>query len=268
MLQDSHPKTLKLTSLLTGRAKLVQDYPNYVKYVQEQGDSRTPLHLNILLSHEMLLRDKSPEESLKIKNFYTAMMPTQKVLEWLDPHCTRTVEEVEAELLRLREQYQALVINNRPDLVVPPEPEVKEAMIIYNNFHYLMLSLAWGEIPVQCTCPDCFKNCICVHCVLFTSLFNGSEDLLVPNEYIAAMVSLRKRCRMIKGTAGAKRRRLLREQAATKKNVESKINFMKVVEGAKVSPDGSGSTSKTFFIQEAEVPGTSSEDDDCAAKVT
>jgi hypothetical protein len=94
---------------------------------------------------------------------------------------------------------------------------------------------------------------------------------LLSDEYIAATVGLRKRCRMIKGTAGAKRRRLLREQAATKKKVESKIKFIKVVEGAKVTPDGSGSTastSKTFFIPEAEVPGASSEDDDFAAKVT
>jgi hypothetical protein len=152
--------------------------------------------------------------------------------------------------------------------VVPPEPDVKEAMIIYNNFHYIKRSLAWGEIPVQCTCPDCFKNCVCVQGVLFASLFKDSEDLRVPDEYIAATVGLRKRCRMIQGTAGAKRRRLLREQAATRKKVESKIKFMKVVEGAKVTPDGSGSTSKTFFIPEAEVPGTSSEDDDFAAKVT
>ncbi len=41
---------------------------------------------------------------------------------------------------------------------------------------------------------------------------------------------------------------------------------MKVVEGAKVTPDASGSSSKTFFIPEAEVPGTSYEDDDFAAK--
>jgi hypothetical protein len=65
MLQDSHPKTLILTSLLSCRAKLVQDYPDYVDYVQEQGDCRTPLHLKIQLSHEMRLRDKSPAESLK-----------------------------------------------------------------------------------------------------------------------------------------------------------------------------------------------------------
>ncbi len=103
------------------------------------------------------------------------------------------MEEVEAELSRLRAQYQALVIDNRPDLVLPPKPDVKEAMIIYNNFHYLKQSLAWGEIPVQCTCPDCFKNCICVHGVLYASLFNGSEDLRVLDEYIAATVGLHKR---------------------------------------------------------------------------
>ncbi len=160
-----------MTSLLSGRAKLVQDFPDYIKYVQEQGDCCTPLHLKIRLSHEMRLRDKSQAESLKLENFYTALMPTQKLLKRLDPHGTRTVEEVEAELSRLRAQYQALVIDNRPDLVVPPEPDVKQAMTIYNNFHFLKRALAWGEIPVQCTCPDCFKNCVCVHGVLFASLF-------------------------------------------------------------------------------------------------
>jgi hypothetical protein len=69
-------------------------------------------------------------------------MPTQKLLKRLNPHGTRTVEEVEAELSRLRAQYQALVIDNRPDLVVPPEPDVMEAMIIYNNFHFLKRALA------------------------------------------------------------------------------------------------------------------------------
>ncbi len=104
---------------------------------------------------------------------------------------------------------------------------------------------------MQCTCPDCFKNCVCVHSVrfaTFASLFKCSEDLLVPDEYIAATVGLRKRCRMIKGTAGVKRKRLMREQAAAKKKVESKIKFMKVVEGAMVTHDGSGSKSKDFVI--------------------
>ena len=265
-LQDRHPKTLILTTLLSGRAKLVQEYFDYIEYVHAQGRHNTPLHLKIRLSHEMRLRDKSLAESLKIENFYTALMPTQQLLKKLDPDGTRTVEQVEADLTPLRAQYQSLVIDNRPDLVVPPEPDVKAAMNIYKNFHLLKRSLAWGDIPVQCTCPDCFKDCVCVHGVLFASFFRDSEYLRVPDEYIAATVGLRKKCKMIKGTAGVKRKRLMKEYAATKKKAESKIKFMKVPAGAKVTPDGSGSKSKTFVVPDASVP-SSSEDEDLEPEV-
>ncbi len=264
MLQDSHPKTLKSTSLLTGRAKLVQDYPDYVEYVEAQGDSRTPLHLKIQLSHEMRSRDISQVESLKIENFYTALMPTQKLLERLDPHCTRTVEEVDS----------CWKQNSHPPSAShqqSPRPGGASGTRRKRNHDNLQQHPLPQAVPCMgrdSSAVHCFKNCVCVHGVLFASLFNGSEDLRVLDENIAATVGLHKRCRMIKGTAGAKRRRLLREQAATKKKVESKIKFMKIVEGAKVTPDGSGSKSKTFFIPEAEVPGTSSEDEDFASKVT
>jgi hypothetical protein len=62
--------------------------------------------------------------------------------------------------------------------------------------------------------------------VLFTALFD--EKLRVPEEYIAATVGLRKKCRSLKGAAGTKRKRLIAEYAAAKKKVKSKINFMRV----------------------------------------
>jgi hypothetical protein len=113
----------------------------------------------------------------------------QHLLKKLDPDGTRTVEEVEAELAPLREQYRTLVINNQPDLLVPLEPGLKEDMTIYKNFHRLRRAMDW-VIHVQCTCPDCYKNCVCVHTMLFASLFNDSEDLRVPYEYITATVGL------------------------------------------------------------------------------
>jgi hypothetical protein len=77
-------------------------------------------------------------------------MPTQCLLEKLDPDGTRTVEQVEAELSPLHAQYKALVIENRPDLVLFPEPGVKEAMTIYKNFNRLKWALEWA-IPARGT---------------------------------------------------------------------------------------------------------------------
>jgi hypothetical protein len=54
---------------------------------------------------------------------------------------------------------------------------------------------------------------------------------------------------MIKGTASAKRKRLLLEVAASKKRVESKSSSLRLLR----VPDGSGSKSKIFVGQEAEV---------------
>jgi hypothetical protein len=95
----------------------------------------------------MRKRDMSPAESLKIENFYTALMPTQRLLKKLDPDGTRTVEEVEAELSPRRAQYEELVINNRPDLVLPPEPGVKEAMTIKRTS-----TASGGLLTGRCKC--------------------------------------------------------------------------------------------------------------------
>ncbi len=93
-----------------------------------------------------------------------------------------------------------------------------------------MSSTVRVPVPVQCTCPDGLKDCVCVHGVLFASLFKDTEELRVPDEYIAATVGLRKQ--MIKGAAGTKGKRLQREIAATKKRTVFKIKFMKIPEGA------------------------------------
>ncbi len=100
----------------------------------------------------MRKRDRSRAESLKIENFYTALMPMQRLLEKLDPDGTRTVKQVEAELSPLHTQYKELVIDNRPDLVLFPVPVVKRAMPIYKNLHRLRRALEWA-IQVQCMCP-------------------------------------------------------------------------------------------------------------------
>ncbi len=168
--------------------------------------------------------------SLKLDWFKTVLMPAQHILKKLDPGNQSSVEDVISDLQPLQDQYVNLVVRNRPDLV--QGIDIKEAFKIYGSFQLLKKASAWGDIPVQCTCRECFKNCVCAHGVLFTSLFD--EKLRVPGEYIAATVGLWKKCRSLKGAAGTKRKRLIAEYAAAKKKVESKIKFMKVPEGPKV----------------------------------
>ncbi len=123
----------------------------------------------------------------------------------------------------------------------------------------------WGDIPVQCTCRECFKNCVCAHGVLFTSLLD--EKLWVPEEYIAVTVGLRKKCQSLKGAAGTKRKRLIAEYAAAKKKVKSKIKFMKVPEVPKVQCDLSGSKSKGFVIPNTDLPSTSKGEEEVPSSV-
>jgi hypothetical protein len=162
--------------------------------------------------------------SLQFEWLKSVLMPAQHILKKLDPKNQHSVEEVISDLQPLQDQYLNLVVCNHPDLV--PGINIKEALKIYKSFHLLKKASTWGDVPVQCTCCECFKNCVCTHCVLFNSMFN--KKLQVPGEYIAVTVGLQKKCRSLKGAACTKRKRLIAEYAAAKKEVELKIKFMKV----------------------------------------
>ncbi len=155
------------------------------------------------------------------------------------------------------------VVRNRPYLV--PGIDIKKALKIYKSFHLLKKANTWGDVSVQCTCSECFKNCVCAHCMLINSLCN--EKLRVQVEYIAATVGLWKKCRSLKGAAGTKRKRLIAEYAAAKKKVESKIKFMKVPKGPKVPHDLSDSKPKGFVIPDADLPSTSADEEEVPSLV-
>ena len=253
-IQDMHAKTAVLSWVIDGTSKFVQEFPVLVHEIFRNGEPTTPLHLKIWLSHDV--RKRSVTAMLvKIEAFKKVLMPAQHILKKLDPENKRSVTDVLADLQPLQDQYANLVVRNRPDLV---PVDIKQALEIYKSFHLLEKSASWGDIPVRCTCLECFRDCVCAHTVLFTSLFDVT--LRVPEEYIAATVGLRKKCRALKGAAGTKRKRLLAEIAGAKKRVESKIKFMKVPEGPKVPRDPSGSKSKEFVIPDADLPPSSEEE--------
>ena len=114
-----------------------------------------------------------------------------------------------------------LVIRNKPE----DDININAALDIYETFH--MLSHAsWGGVPFKCTCPVCYRNCMCEHGAIFASIFNA--ELKVPEEYVAVEPSLRKKCRKMRGTAGPRRARLIREKVEEEKIKEQKIQFIQM----------------------------------------
>jgi hypothetical protein len=103
---------------------------------------------------------------------------------------------------------------------VEAETDLRDALKIYNYFHQLNRAPEWGEIALSCTCRVCFGNCVCKHSLLFVSLFK--PEVRVPDFWIAATPSLRKKCKSIKGTAGRKRPRLVEERQCDEKSINSK----------------------------------------------
>ena len=124
-------------------------------------------------------------------------------------------------------------------------------MTIYRHFHQLSRAPTWGEVPVSCTCAECFAHCVCWHTLLFASAFN--PQIRVPEEYIGASVSLRKQCKSIKGTAGRKRMRILEERKCNEKKIDSKVKYLA----------GTAATGPAkLTVPEAILPSESSNDDD------
>jgi hypothetical protein len=64
----------------------------------------------------------------------------------------------------------------------------------------------------------------CKHSLLFVSLFK--PEVRVPDSWITATPSLRKKCKSIKGTAGRRRLRLIEERQCDEKCIDSKVTFL------------------------------------------
>ena len=70
---------------------------------------------------------------------------------------------------------------------------------------------------------------LCEHTSLLTSLFRS--DVVVPDNLVAATPALSKKCSKIRGTAGPRRARLIKEIAKQKKSSTSKIGYVNDPEG-------------------------------------
>jgi hypothetical protein len=135
---------------------------------------------------------------------------------------------VDDALSTLNDEYIAIVVNDRDE--TSPDLDVEHVLDVYDSFHLLERATTWGKVPLQCTCVHFCRDCKCKHCTgtRFASIFDS--DLQVPSDY-AAEPSLRKKYHKIKGTAVPKRQRLLQAARADKKQKESMIKYIEIMEG-------------------------------------
>ena len=80
------------------------------------------------------------------------------------------------------------------------------------------------QIPATCNCKWCCKWVICEHTSLVASVFG--PEYKVPNNLIAETPALRKKTNSIRGTAGVRRKMLIKEIARQKSATKSKLTYM------------------------------------------
>jgi hypothetical protein len=217
-VQSANPKTPSCSFVVVTafkRAKVLIIIPDMMEEIMECWPRTLPLHLKIA-AWQGDQRRMGYAPPLDLSELKTILLPRQALLKKLDPTGELSVPKVRAQLEPLVRQYERLIIQDRVD----GGTQRKDALKIYKYFHQLNSAQEWGEIALSCTCRVCFANCACKDTLLFVSLFK--QGVRVPNSYVTATPSLRKKCKSIKGTAGRKRRGLIEERKCDEKITDSK----------------------------------------------
>ena len=76
-------------------------------------------------------------------------------------------------------------------------------------------------IPAGCSCKWCMKWTVCEHTVLVASVFSAAYK--VPDNLVAETTALRKKTSSIRGTAGLRRKLVIKEISRQKKQSTYKL---------------------------------------------
>ena len=109
------------------------------------------------------------------------------------------------------------------------------------------------HIPATCNCKWCCKWVICEHTSLVASVFG--PEYKVPDTLIAETPAARKKTNSIRGTAGVRRKKLLKEIAMTKSATKSKLTYMdRPLSPRPPQPPAEKRPARKFVIPEAGMP--------------
>jgi hypothetical protein len=195
------------------------EFRDMMEEIMECWPLTLSLHLKVTAWHDDQSR-LGQAQRLDPGELKTILVPRQALLKRLDPTGELSVPTVRTKLEPLVCQYERLVIQGRVDDVT----HLRDTLKIYNYFHQLNCAPEWEEITLSCTCCIFFGNCVCKHLLLFVLLFKPGVRL--PDSWIAATPSLRKKCKSLRGTAGCRRIRLIEQRKCDEKSIDSKVTFL------------------------------------------
>ena len=246
IVSQVHPKTMVCTLAIRVREPVHRKISDMFDSINEEmftmGGKDMPLHLKMSKWHA---ENDITTCDLQFKESSLAMlyMPSQRLMNELDPDNSRDVINVRHEVWGLMEEYKKLLKEKNNDYKTMRLPDI---MDLYTKFHYVTYKEPdWSVVDWGCTCVACLRDAVCPHSVLVDMFFNSS--LRVPDSLEQTVPSMRKNSMLKRGIAGSKRKRW---QAA--KALETKKLFVKskklCVKGPKICAHAHYSLHSLIFI--------------------
>ena len=264
-LQSTHYRTLQLAVMLTAvtskSSGAQAEWDAIVDRINQAGEPGAPLHLKIRAYHVDLSRGAVERPGLILEQIGSIVLPRLSYLRRIDPDGTRPLEDLRAEVRAQGIRYFHLVMD---PLSVKGRAEAAQhgvvaALDIYESFHMVQRQTSWGNkdprvpfsniapeeaedgedvededeneeaeapplIPAGCSCKWCMKWTVCEHTVLVASVFSAAYK--VPDNLVAETPALRKKTSSIRGTAGLRRKLLIKEISRQKKQSTNKLAYM------------------------------------------
>jgi hypothetical protein len=149
------------------------------------------------------------------------------------------------------ERYYHLVVNpvTAKGIAKSAQNGVVDALDIYESFYHVQRQSSWAgreqrihfskfepdqiteddnddipQLPASCTCKWCCKWTIREHTALLAYVF--SPEYPVPEVLVAETPALRKKTKSIRGTAGIKRKSVMKEIAQQRKQSTNRLAYM------------------------------------------
>jgi hypothetical protein len=107
-------------------------------------------------------------------------------------------------------------------------------------------------IPAGCSCKWCMKWTVCEHTVLVASVFSAAYK--VPDKLVAETPALRKKTSSIRGTAGLRRKLLIKEISRQKKQSTNKLAYMNKAVHPQPAPAQAPAQAAAAAEEEAPLP--------------
>ena len=258
-IQSVDDRTLLLsvvTSTIPSKQNALQcEWDAVAERIMRSGEPGAPLHLRLKAFHVDIARNEARRPGLKLEDITSMVVPRQSYLRRIDPDGKRPIEEVKKEVRGKALRYYNLIITERTKdrYLAEIDRGLLSAMDVYESFHQVCRQAEWAklaervelpvdegaevtsprkepppppppQIPMACTCKWNYKWTVCEHTGLVAS--GSSGEYKVPDLLIAATPAQRKKTSSIRGTAGVRRKHLLKELAKAKTKAKTRLTYM------------------------------------------